>query len=392
MNKKSKKARSELLRNVRAILQNPVVLGYIVLVIFIYCALAVVYKFETKTGSGIATKMDTFWFMCVAICAGYFEFVCESIPGRIAAISLLIVGTMVFGYIRGQVASMFVDMAEKKNKGLSKLKNLNGHFIICGWRKGFENILETVMTSNPDISPDMIVLVNEAAEHIEALKSDDRFKEINYVAGDFTDESTLRRAHIETAERALVICDHSKKYSNLEIDSRTVLAVLTIENMSRGIYVVAELLSGKFEKHLRMAHCDEIILIQDYERSLLATASNGVGYSSVISSFISDDADSGILIYNIEKDFTGKTFGALKKYESENHKEKGVLVGVLLNSGNFHKRRQEALREAQKNPNMGTIISNLQKVKNLKSNDPVLAPPSDFVIPKHTRAIFVRGK
>ncbi|MCQ2241264.1 TrkA-related ion transporter [Treponema sp.] len=392
MNKKKKKNAPVIKRAFRFVLRNPVVLGYIALVIFIYCALAVVYTFETQTGSGIATKMDTFWFMCVAVCAGYFEFVCESIPGRAAAISLLIVGTMVFGYIRGQVASMFVDMAEKKNKGLGKLKNLEGHFIICGWRNGFEKILDTVMASNPDITPDMIVLVNEAPEHIEALKSDDRFKEINYVAGDFTDESTLRRAHIESAARALVICDHSKKYSNLEVDSRTVLAVLTIENMSRGIYVVAELLSGKFEKHLRMAHCDEIILTQDYERSLLATASNGVGYSSVISSFISDDASSGILIYDIEKDFTGTTFGELKKYETEKHGDRGVLVGILLNSGNFHIRRQEALREAQKNPNMTTIISNLQKVKNLKSNEPVLAPSADFVVPKHSKAIFVRGK
>ncbi len=392
MIKKRKKRPSRISRALRSILRNPVVAGYVGLVVFIYLALAVVYRFETQTGSGIETKMDTFWFMCVAVCAGYFEFVCESIPGRTAAICLLIVGTMVFGYIRGQVASMFVDLAEKKNKGLSKLKKIKGHFIICGWRNGFEQILETVMASNPDITPDMIVLVNEAVEHIEALKSDDRFKEINYVAGDFTDESTLRRAHIEEASRALVICDRSKKYSNLEIDSRTVLAVLTMENMCRGIYVVAELLSSKFEKHLRMAHCDEIILTRDYERSLLATASSGVGYSGVISSFISDDADSGILIYDIERDFSGKTFGDLKKYENEKHRDHGILIGILQNSGNFHKRRQEALREAQKNPDMNTVITNLRKVKLLKSNEPILAPGPDFVIPPHSKAIFVRGK
>ena len=203
---------------------------------------------------------------------------------------------------------MFVDMAEKKNKGLGNLRKIEGHFIICGWKKGFEKILDTVMKSNPDITADMIVLVNEAPEHMEALRTDDRFKEINYVAGDFTDESTLRRASIETAARALVICDRSKNYSDLEIDSRTVLAVLTIENMCRGIYVVAELLSGKFEKHLKMTHCDEIILTQDYERNLLATASSGAGYSGVISSLISNDADSGIIINDIDRSFIGKTF------------------------------------------------------------------------------------
>lgn len=389
MNKKKRRS-SKKLRTLKLALRNPLIPAYLALVFFIYCALAVVYHFETQTGSGIETKFDTFWFMCVAVCAGYFEFVCESIPGRISAISVLITGTLLFGYIRGQVASVFVDIQEKKNRGLSKLKNMKGHFIICGWREGFDNILDTVLASNPDITPDMIVIVNEAPDQIESLKTDLKYKELNYICGDFTDESTLKRAHIQDASRALVICDHSKKYSNLEIDSRTVLAVLTIENLCRGIYVVAELLNSKFEKHLRLAHCDEIILTQDYERSLLATASNGVGYSLVISSLISDDADSGVLIFDIPKEYYGKTFGELKA--GLNNKDKGVLVGLLLNSGNFHQRRKEALHEAQKNPNMVNIISNLQKVKTLKSNEPLLAPKSDFIIPKHTRAIFIRGK
>ena len=387
------KRKSDFPRHVKAVFKNPMVLGYIGLVILVYCLLAVVYKFETQTGSGITTKMDTFWFMCVAVCAGYFEFVCESYPGRAAAITLLIIGTMVFAYIRGQVASVFVDIQDKKNKGLSRLKNMEGHFVLCGWRPGFEKILETVLVSNPEITPDMIVLVNEApVEQMEALRDDIRFKEVHYVAGDFTDESTLKRAYIETAARAMVISDQSKKYSELETDSRTVLAVLTMENLNRGIYVVAELKSAKFEKHLRMAHCDEIILTQDYEYSLLATASSGAGYSNVIKSLISDDADSGILIFDIGKEMIGKTYAELRKAELVNKKEKGVLVGLLLNSGNFHQRRKEALREAQKNPDINTVISNLQKVKLLKSNEPVLAPKGDFIIPKNAKAIFVRGK
>lgn len=387
------KRKSDFPRHVKAVFKNPMVLGYIGLVILVYCLLAVVYKFETQTGSGITTKMDTFWFMCVAVCAGYFEFVCESYPGRAAAITLLIIGTMVFAYIRGQVASVFVDIQDKKNKGLSRLKNMEGHFVLCGWRPGFEKILETVLVSNTEITPDMIVLVNEApVEQMEALRDDIRFKEVHYVAGDFTDESTLKRAYIETAARAMVISDQSKKYSELETDSRTVLAVLTMENLNRGIYVVAELKSAKFEKHLRMAHCDEIILTQDYEYSLLATASSGAGYSNVIKSLISDDADSGILIFDIGKEMIGKTYAELRKAELANKKEKGVLVGLLLNSGNFHQRRKEALREAQKNPDINTVISNLQKVKLLKSNEPVLAPKGDFIIPKNAKAIFVRGK
>ena len=70
----------------------------------------------------------------------------------------------------------------------------------------------------------------------------------------------------------------------------------------------------------------------------------------------------------------------------------GILVGLLLNTGNFHQRRKDALREAQRNPNVKDVIERLQKVKSLKSNEPRLTPDPDFVIYKNTKAILVKGK
>ncbi len=393
MSKKKDGKQRHFFHTLKVLLKIPSTYAYLAILLLIGCMATVVYHVETKTGSGIETKFDTFYFMCVAVFAGYFEYVCESLPGRAAAITLLITGTFFFSYIRGNITALFVDIQEKKDKGLKTIKDMNGHFIICGWRPGFEKILKTVLKANPDISTDMIVLINEAPEQMQLLKSHDSYKDISYVAGDFTDESTLKRACIKEAERILVISDKSKDYSELEVDSRTVLAVLTIENLNPGLYVVAELMSPKFEKHLKMAHCDEIILTQDYEQALLATASSGQGYSHVISTLISsNDADSGILIGDIPAEFVGKTYGDLKAYEADKRDQHGLLIGVLLNSGNFHHRRTEALREAQKNPDISKIIDNLQKVKQLKSNEPVLAPASTFVIPRHSKAIYVRGK
>ncbi|MBO6218440.1 MAG: potassium channel protein [Treponema sp.] len=393
MGKKKDGKRNRFFHLLRILFKTPSTYAYLAIILLIVSMTIIVYNVETKTGSGIETKFDSFYFMCVAVFAGYFEYVCESLSGRAAAITLLITGTFFFSYIRGNITALFVDIQEKKDKGLETLKDMSGHFIICGWRPGFDKILKTVLKSNPEISIDMIVLINEAAEQVQLLKSRDSYKDLHFVAGDFTDESTLKRAKIQDAERVLVISDKSKDYSDLEIDSRTVLAVLTIENLNHGLYVVAELMSPKFEKHLKMAHCDEIILMQDYEKSLLATASSGQGYSHVISTLISgNDATSGILIGDIPESFVGKTYGELKAYEEERREEQGLLIGLLLNSGNFHHRRTEALREAQKNPDISKIIDNLQKVKLLKSNEPILAPSSSYIIPSHSKAIFVRGK
>lgn len=391
MGKKGKKKIS-LSRKLLLRISDPLVLLCLIIVVVIVLACIIVYKTETLTGSGIATKFDTFWFMCVAVFANYFEFVCESIPGRAAGWTMLMTGLVLFSCITAKIASWFVDVQMKNDKGLKKLNTMDGHFLLCGWRPGFENILKNVLISNPDISPDMIVLINEAPDQMVQLRAQKKFKDVNYVSGDFTDESTLNRAYIKNASRALIISDKSKKYSNLEIDSRTVLAVLTMESMSRGIYVAAELLSEKFEKHLKMAHCDEIILTQEYERNLLATASSGMGYSNVIRTLISDDADSGILISEIPSEFIGKTYKELKTHFWNAREKNGILVGLLLNSGNFHLRRKEAIREAQKNPNMNDIIGGLKKVKTMVSNEPFFTPPSDFIVPKNAKAIYVHGK
>ena len=388
---KSRSRVKHLWKNIKYILKNPFTYIWILIFIIIGIATVVVYQSETQTESGIETMFDSVWFTLVAVFAAYFDYCVKSVPGRMSALLLLVFGMLLFSAVTGKLASYFTDLQMQKNKGLRKLRKMRGHFLLCGWRPGFEKILDSVLNSNPDITPDMIVLINDATEQVEQIRSQARFKELNYVAGDFADEATLKRAQIENAERALVICDRSKSYSDLEIDSRTVLAVLTMENINPGIYIAAELIDAKFQKHLELAHCDEIILTQDYEHSLLATASSGMGYSNVIRALISDDADTGILVEDIPQSFIGKTYGEYEAHIEKTDPANGVLVGLLLNTGNFHQRRKDALREAQKNPDIKKIVDNLKKVKTLKSNEPVLTPPNDFIIQKNTKAIIVRG-
>ena len=386
----SGKGLKQLKRNIKHLFLNPLTYVWTVILIIITIATIVVFKTETQTESGIETMTDSVWFTLVAVFAAYFDYCVKSVPGRISALILLVLGMLLFSAVTGKLASYFMDLQMKKNKGLRKLKNMKGHFLLCGWRPGFEKILDSVMSTNPDITPDMIVMINDATEQIEQLRSQSRFKELNYISGDFSDETVLKRAEVQNAERALIICDRSKKYSDLEIDSRTVLAVLTLENLNPKIYVAAELIDEKFYRHLELAHCDEIILTQNYEHSLLATASSGMGYSNVIKALISDDAETGIIISDIPSSFIGKTYAEYEAHIEKNTKS-GVLVGLLLNTGNFHQRRRDALREAQKNPNIKMVVDNLKKIKTLKSNEPLLTPPEDYIIQKNTKAILVRG-
>ena len=381
------KIKKKIIRNIRYTLKNPLT-WFWVFISALLCSITFI-NFRTETEAGIETLWDSVWFTIVTTIAGYYEYSPVTLPGRIASLLLLVFGMLVLSMITGKLASYFMDMQMKKEKGLMPLKNLKGHFLLCGWRSGFEKILDNIINTNPEITPDLIVLINDApSEKIENLLDLERFKEIHYVSGDFADENVLKRANIQTAERALIISDHSKEYSDLEIDSRTVLAVISMSNINPGMYIAAELIDSKFEKHLRMAHCDEIILTTDYEHNLLASASGGMGYSNVMRALISDDADSGILIEDIPSQFFGKSYSEYRKSLSYPK----ILIGLLLNTGNFHQRRKDALREAQRNPDIKTVVGNLNKVKTLKSNQPVLTPPDDYIIMRNTKAIFVCGK
>ncbi len=362
--------RGKLLRRLRRFFTNPFTYIGLIIVISILAATYVVYVSEAngKTDSGIVGWFDTVWHTIVALSAAYFDYYVKSVPGRMASLVLLLFGMIVFSFITGKITSGFMNILMKGNKGLKKLRKMKGHFIICGWRPGFDKILEAVIKSNPDISPDMIVLVNEApAENIEQLRSEIEFKDVNYISGDFADASVLKRAFVKTASRVLIIADKSKKRSDIETDSQTVLAVLAIKNECPSLYIAAEILNKKFEEHLKLAHCDEILLTKEYEYGLLATASSGQGYSSVIKSLIGEDAESGIIIENIPEAFKGKPYGQLLEHVSKSEDE--VLVGLLMNT------------ERKK----GEIDSG----EVFLHNAPLLTPPDDFIVPRNAKSILI---
>jgi len=350
----------------------------------------VIFFMEKESNPNMNNLFDAFWYIIVTITTvGYGDISPGTYAGRLVAIILLLTGVAIFGALSGKFASLLFDRQQKKDRGLLKMQNMKKHFLILGWKPDFERILEGILSANPEIPVDKVVLLNNAPQsEMEKIKNNEMFKNINWVNGDFTDEAALLKAQLKTAERALILSDYSEKFSTLEIDSRTVLAAITIKNLNPRIYCVAEIINSKFEKHLSLAHCDEIILSSDYELNILFQASSGRGMSHILRELISEDTESGISIVDIPSEYIGKTYG---EYRKSLH-GKNIMIGLLENTGNFYHRRNEALAEAQKNPDMQKIVSNLKKVKTLKSNLPNFIPDDDYIIPNNSKAIFVYGK
>ena len=389
MGEKNNKKKNNFFSRLFELLTSKLVIASLITVLVFTALMLIIFLSEQKTNSAINTLFDAIWYTLVTITTvGYGDITPRSILGRTSAMILLLAGVALFGALSGKFASFLFDRQQKKDRGLLKMSKIKNHFLICGWKPNFERILEGILLANPEIPPEKIILLNNSSQNeMEKIKADSRFKNINYIHGDFTDEDTLLKSQIKTAERTLILADNSENFSSLETDSRTVLAVITIKNLNPKIYCVAEIIDSKFEKHLSLAHCDEIILSADYGQNLLIQASSGKGMSHILRELISEESDSGILICDIPQKFVGNNYGEFRL----SLKTSDILIGLLENTGNFYSRRKEALAEAQKNPNVEEVVSNLKKVKSLKSNLPVFAPKDDYIIPKNAKAIFIHG-
>ncbi len=389
MGEKNHKKKNNFFSRLFELLTSKLVIASLITVLVFTALMLIIFLSEQKTNSAINTLFDAIWYTLVTITTvGYGDITPRSILGRTSAMILLLAGVALFGALSGKFASFLFDRQQKKDRGLLKMNKIKNHFLICGWKPNFERILEGILLANPEIPPEKIILLNNSSQNeMEKIKADSRFKNINYIHGDFTDEDTLLKSQIKTAERTLILADNSENFSSLETDSRTVLAVITIKNLNPKIYCVAEIIDSKFEKHLSLAHCDEIILSADYGQNLLIQASSGKGMSHILRELISEESDSGILICDIPQKFVGNNYGEFRL----SLKTSDILIGLLENTGNFYSRRKEALAEAQKNPNVEEVVSNLKKVKSLKSNLPVFAPKDDYIIPKNAKAIFIHG-
>ncbi|MCG8568769.1 MAG: ion channel [Spirochaetes bacterium] len=360
-----------------------------ILVLMIFFSMVAILVIEKDKNDNLQNLFDSFWYTIVTITTvGYGDISPATYLGRIIGLFTMAFGVIVFGSVTGKIASFLVDQQLRRGRGLLKLKNLSNHFIICGWKNDYEQIIDGVLEANPGLERSELVLINNCStEYMETFLSNPKYKPLNYIYGDFIEESVLLRANIKTASKVMILADNAQSYSAMEIDARTVLAVLTIENLNRNIYTAAELIDEKFEKHLSFAHCDEIILSKEYERNLLVNASAGTGVSHVVRDLLTYEDEVGLVIIDIPGKYINDTFHNLFEYFY--NEKKAILVGILENTGNFYARKKEALGEAQKSPDIAKIVDNLKKVKDLKANNSVLAPDRDYVIKKHSKAIVV---
>jgi voltage-gated potassium channel len=373
-------------------LNSKLALPFSVMIIFIVVAGAVILIFESTANRQFGSLFDGIWWAVITFSTtGYGDKVPISPGGRITAMISVFVGIVAMGYLSGTLASVFVERNTKARRGFMDYARKKNHFVICGWKDHIHEILLEILKLNRDIgSEDIVVISNVDDGKVEDLKREDRLAGLCFVKGDYFSEPALRRANVAHARRVLVLADTLESRAPSEVDSKTVITALTIRTISKDVYVCVELLDNKFEDYLKTAMCDEIILARDYTRMILANSSSTSGISHVIYDMLSPDkGTSRLLTCPIPQEFVNRKFAHYKRHFQASTTR--MLLGILENTGSVNKMKVEALREAQKTPDISMIVSNLQQVKGLQANRPMLVPADDYVIKKYSLGIVLES-
>jgi voltage-gated potassium channel len=131
----------------------------------------------------------------------------------------------------------------------------------------------------------------------------------------------------------------------------------------------------------------EIIYPTQYGRLMLAHSTASTGVVEVINDLLNLSTPTNISTRKFPETYIGKQYSELKSFFDADSNV--ILMGLLENVGSFFERKQEAIREAQKTPDISKLVDNLQKVKAMKNNKPVFNPPNDYIVPRHAMAIII---
>jgi voltage-gated potassium channel len=269
-------------------------------------------------------------------------------------------------------------------------KGLRGHLIICGWREDMKEILQDILRASDELEADRLVIIsNVEPEKVEALQNESELRALKFCRGDYYSEAALARANVREARKVVIIADALESSAVSEVDSKTVMAALTAKSLARDVYVTAEILDRKYESYLKHAQCDEILFSRDFARHMLASSSVTNGLSHVVQELLGQgESGSRLQTMAIPNGFVDGPYGDYRR-SLEDNETKQILLGVLVNTGSPNAMKMEALRQAQKTSDVSQLIANMQKVKGLEVNQPVLLPDDDYQIQRHSLAIVL---
>lgn len=283
------------------------------------------FLLEHASNDLYATPWDSMWWSFATMTTtGYGDVVPRSFGGRVLGVFTMFGGVGLLSVLTALIASAFVTESLKEARGLEAIRG-RGHIIVAGWNLGAEAVIEGIAALSDSRAAHIVLVSQLPEEAVNEILYKYRDLEIQFVRGDYTQETVLARANVRGAAAAIILADSSSSTST-RADERTVLACLAMKHLNPDVQVIGELLEAQNEVHLRRANADDVVMSGEFNAFLLATAAATPGIPQAVRALLAPDAPTQIRKRAIPDQFIGRTFGEMASHLRE---EQGVLaIGV----------------------------------------------------------------
>jgi len=356
-----------------------------------FIAVTLAWLLERETNPQLSSWSGTLWWGFVtATTVGYGDQVPITNGGKIAGVFLVIAGLSGAGLLSGSIASFLVSQKIREGRGVRDLSKTKNHFLILGWKKDMEKVLTDILDSDPKLtSSELVIVGHPEQDQVDVIKAGKRFSDLVFIRGDYTSESVLKRVNPREARKALIVADDAQGGQASEVDSRTILASISLHTLAPNIYTCAELLNQSLERHLKNADVNEILYSREYSRAMLANSAVSNGFAAVMHDLMSPASGVRMRAWKVPEELIDHPFSEVAEHFRS--QVGGIAIGILENTGNENIMRQEALLEAQRTPDARRLVENLRKVKEIVFNKPILSPKADYPVKSHSMMIVIEN-
>ena len=351
----------------------------------------IVFSIERVNNKQVRSLFDAIWFSIVSITTtGYGDIIPTTFLGKLMVILLILSGITLTALLTGSLTTIYIDRILQKRSGRMKFISQKNHLVICGWREHMDVFLQHIIDSNQFDAEKIVIIADVPQEQVDEVFDQQKFYGIKYIRGCGYDTNILKRVNIKYAKKSMILSDRSIGGMSFEIDSRIVMTVIALKTMNKNLYVCAQLLEKEFDTYLQRVGCDEIIYSKDINTEILSKAASSNGMSNVLQEFLGiSKSGCSLKIEKIKNSFVSKYFKELKLYFYQQFPN-DILLGILENTGQKTQISEQAIREAQKTADFVQMVSDLRRVRNLRSYNPILLPSDDYTILENSSIIILR--
>ncbi len=315
------------------------------------------------------------WAIVTATTVGYGDMVPHTVAGKFIAIAIIIGGVIAVAAFTALMTSKLVTKNIFSKKDYEMLDDLDHHLVICGFKTPRQEVLESfkarygnnIVIIYPELVPDLKKLLEE--------------HEIKWAQGEYNDEVVLKEAHIERADKVMILNMHDEFG-----DARVLETVIVIRSLNPHVYIAAEIIDPKYESYLVKSKCNEIIMSEEYNRFLLSKSVTEPGMSKVIRKLLRTQ---NIHIVT-DHPYVGKTFG--EAFEMSLEKEE-ILLGIVKNYITEEELKKIVLHKLRFGGESEKYKNLLSKIKrNELEMEVLINPDKESIIPEFAAIIVMARK